>query len=229
MSAEGHDATPFEERAAQYDAWYDSPKGRVLLAIEVACLRPLLGEFPRPYLEVGVGTGRFAQALDIEYGIDPSLPALDVARARGIDVRQAVGERIPFDDASFGGILMAFTLCFVKDAAGVVREVGRVLTPGGGLVLGLLLRGTPWAESYARRSREGHPVYRDAHFHSKHEVENLLEEGGFRVVRYRSTLFQLPGLEAYDIEEAVEGYAGDAGFVGLAAIKTTEQSVDKRG
>lgn len=223
------DTAPFEEYAAQYDAWYDSPKGRVLMATEVACLRPLLEAFSRPYLEIGVGTGRFAQSLGIEYGIDPSPPALDLARARGIDVRQAAGERIPFDDASFGGVLMAFTLCFVRDATAVMREVRRVLTPGGGLVLGLLLGGTPWAESYVRRGREGHPIYQDAHFHSRYEVEDLLEQSRFQVVRYRSTLLQPPGLEAYNVEEALEGYTEDAGFAGLAAMKTTEQSIQKRG
>src|SRR3972149_5335474 len=50
----------FDEYAERYDAWYDSPKGRALLGTEVACLRPLLSQFPQPYLEVGVGTGRFA-------------------------------------------------------------------------------------------------------------------------------------------------------------------------
>ncbi len=209
----------FDEYTDQYDAWYDTVKGRALLATEVACLRPLLDQFPRPYLEVGVGTGRFSQALEIEHGIDLSAPALELARGRGVSVRQASGEQIPFKDSLFGGVLMALTLCFVDDPDAAVREARRVLMPGGGLVLGLLLKGTPWADSYARRGQEGHPTYRSARFHTKSEVESLLREGGFSIVRYRSTLFQKHGLKTYEIEAPVEGFAEGAGFVGLAAVK----------
>jgi len=33
----------------------------------------LLKDLPRPVLEVGVGTDRFAEALRVPYGIDPAL------------------------------------------------------------------------------------------------------------------------------------------------------------
>lgn len=78
------DDAPLKTYTDRYDAWYDTPKGRALLASEVACLKPLLQRFPRPYLEVGVGTGRFAQALGIGYGVDPSVRALDKAVQRGV-------------------------------------------------------------------------------------------------------------------------------------------------
>ena len=129
--------------AERYDTWYDSPRGRVLLATEVACLRPLLKQFPRPYLEVGVGTGRFAEVLGIEHGLDPSPRALKKAQSRGVRAVLGRGEDIPFQEALFGGVLMAFTLCFVREPYKVMQEIWRVLVPGGGLVLGLLLKGTP--------------------------------------------------------------------------------------
>jgi hypothetical protein len=50
----------FDLQAATYDAWYDSPRGRAIVAEERAALAPLLGDLPRPWLEVGTGTGRFA-------------------------------------------------------------------------------------------------------------------------------------------------------------------------
>ncbi|AGL27466.1 hypothetical protein J113_13830 [Mycobacterium tuberculosis CAS/NITR204] len=39
--------------AAAYDAWYDSPTGRPILATEVAALRPLIEVFAQPRLEIG--------------------------------------------------------------------------------------------------------------------------------------------------------------------------------
>ena len=51
---------------------YDTPRGGMLLEIELQCVRPLLEGLPRPHLEVGVGTGRFAEGLGVRYGLDPS-------------------------------------------------------------------------------------------------------------------------------------------------------------
>jgi ubiquinone/menaquinone biosynthesis C-methylase UbiE len=209
----------FDDYAEQYDTWYDTPKGRAILDIEVACLRPLMELFRRPYLEVGVGTGRFAHALGIERGIDPSASALEAAGNRGIAVTTGVAEDIPIDDSTFGGVLTAFTLCFVTDPGRALAEIRRVLVQRGGLVLGLLPKGTPWANLYARRGAEGHPLYRSAHFYSVAEVEALLEGAGFRVVARRSTLFQPPGQPEYGPEEAVEGFADMAGFAGVAAVR----------
>ena len=42
---------PFDSLAAKYDSWYDG-KGRVAFEIELAALRPLLAELPKPWLEV---------------------------------------------------------------------------------------------------------------------------------------------------------------------------------
>lgn len=213
------DDDPLKTYTDRYDAWYDTPKGRALLASEVACLKPLLQRFPRPYLEVGVGTGRFAQALGIGYGVDPSVRALDKAVQRGVKALLGVGEALPFRDATFGAVLMAFTLCFVEDPSTVMREIHRVLFSGGGLVLGLLLRGTPWANFYEQRGREGDPLFSTAHFYRREEVEALLKETGLCITSFRSTLFQPPGLKVYREEEPVDGYVSGAGFVAIAAVK----------
>ncbi len=53
----------FERLAARYDAWYEEPAGAAMFAAEVECLRPLLAGLPRPWAQVGTGSGRFAAAL----------------------------------------------------------------------------------------------------------------------------------------------------------------------
>ena len=77
---------PFENLAGRYDAWFDSPKGRKIFAAETHAVRDLLEEMPRPWLDVGVGTGRFAQALGVDDGIDPSLEVLKIAAHRNIKI-----------------------------------------------------------------------------------------------------------------------------------------------
>lgn len=209
--------SPFDSLAEEYDAWYDVEPGKTIFAMEVECLKPLLYNNHRPYLEVGVGSGRFAQALGIEYGVDPAPALLKKARARGIKVKRASGERLPFPDSSFGGVLIALTLCFVDDPVQVLREVSRVLTPNGGLVLGLIFRDSPWAELYAKKAKKGHPIYSRANFFTRVEMETLLEQSGFNDVRFRSTLFQPPGLSSYQREQPGDVYAEAAGFVAIGA------------
>ena len=209
----------FDAHADKYDAWYDTEAGKSIFAMEVDCLEPLLHRHKRPYLEIGVGSGRFAQALGIEYGVDPSSVQLRMAESRGIHVLQSTGEKLPLEDETIGGVLIAFTLCFIDDPTKLLQEAWRVLQPGAGLVLGLIFRSSPWAKFYVTKGREGHPIYSRAHFFSKGEVDNLLRLSGFRVLDCRSTLFQLPGQNTYRLERPVSGYRRSAGFVAIGSCK----------
>ncbi|AGL27465.1 hypothetical protein J113_13825 [Mycobacterium tuberculosis CAS/NITR204] len=144
--------------------------------------------------------GGFADLLGVRFGLDPSRDALMFARRRGVLVANAVGEAVPFVSRHFGAVLMAFTLCFVTDPAAIFRETRRLLADGGGLVIGFLPRGTPWADLYALRAARGQPGYRDARFYSAAELGKLIEHGipghrpplhaaptaGTRPVRHRS-------------------------------------------
>lgn len=123
----------FDRQATRYDAWYDSPTGASLFAQELDAIRPLLTRLPRPWIEVGTGTGRFAAALHMEMDVDPALAALRLARGRALPAVAAVGEALPFANASLGAVLFALTLCFVVDPLATLREARRALLPGGGV------------------------------------------------------------------------------------------------
>src|SRR5262249_59568562 len=51
----------------------------------------------------------------------------------GIEVEQRVlgGERLPFEGGTFDCVVSTFTLCSIEEVAQAVREVYRVLKPGG--------------------------------------------------------------------------------------------------
>jgi ubiquinone/menaquinone biosynthesis C-methylase UbiE len=85
----------FDSLASDYDAWFEE-KGRLIFASEVEALRQVLFLLPKPWIEVGVGSGRFAQALGIDVGLDPSSKLLEVAKNRGISVLLGRGEKMPF-------------------------------------------------------------------------------------------------------------------------------------
>lgn len=92
-------------------------------------------------LDVGCGGGLLAEefaALGAHVsGVDPSVESLEVARAhareRGleIDYRPGVGEELPFADASFDTVYCCDVLEHVDDVRRTVREIARVLRPGG--------------------------------------------------------------------------------------------------
>jgi len=209
----------FNAHVDEYDAWFDSKPGTTIFNMEVECLRPLLSSYHRPYLEIGVGTGRFAQALGIEYGVDPALDLLQKAKARSIKVKRAIGEKLPFPDRVFGGVLIALALCFVDDPLSVLQEASRVLMNKGGLVLGLILRDSPWAEFYAAEAREGHPIYSKARFLSRNEVDKLLQLCCFDAIQCRSILFQPPGQSFYRLEHPLSEYQKSSGFTAISARK----------
>jgi SAM-dependent methyltransferase len=207
--------SPFEALADKYDSWYDG-KGRVALEIELAALRPLLAELPKPWLEVGVGTGRFAQALGIPLGIDPSPALLVKARQRGIETLYGEGEELVFRAGSFGTVFLLTTWEFLTDPLKVLRECRRVLRPDGRLVNAYLDRDGKWGARYSERGRQGHPLFSHAHFDRYEDVKRVTEQAGFEVLKTASSLFQGPG-ETVFVEEPRPGFVRGASFVVLVA------------
>ena len=99
-----------------------------------ALLRVLLPSGGR-LLDAGCGTGRNLVEFGPGVGVDPAPEAVEACAARGLDVRQASLEALPFEDASFDRLLAADVLEHVDDDARALRELRRVSAPGAVLVL----------------------------------------------------------------------------------------------
>ncbi len=211
------DSSSFDSLATAYDSWFEE-EGRLTFAIEVKALQEVLSLLPKPWLEVGVGSGRFAQALGIETRIDPSVKLLEMAQRRGITVFQARGEEQFFRAQTFGAVFLILTLCFVDSPIAVLQEACRILKPEGKLVLGLVLRENPWGKFYQSKKMQGHHFYKYANFYSYPEVGRLLIDSGFTIERAISTLFQKPD-EVRKMEAPREGFFANAGFTVITARK----------
>jgi SAM-dependent methyltransferase len=217
MKQNNSHSSPFDDLAPEYDAWFDR-EGSLIFFIEVQAFRELLPTLPKLWLEIGVGSGRFAQALGIETGLDPSSKLLQMARRRGVNAFLGCGEEMLFDEESFGTVFLIVTLCFLDSPLDVLLEAKRILIPGGKLVLGLVLKESPWGQLYQQRKDEGHRFYRYATFYSCEEVVRLIVQAGFMTEKIVSTLFQRPH-EVQHVEEYKEGYFPDAGFTIIVAGK----------
>ena len=207
----------FDSLALEYDAWFEE-KGRLIFDSEVEALRQVLPLLPKPWIEVGVGSGRFAQALGIDIGLDPSNEILKIARNRDISVFLGKGEEMPVQNGVFGTIFFVVTLCFVDSPRKILNEAARLLTSQGKVVLGLVLKESPWGQLYQRERKTGHRFYRYAKFYDYAEIDMLLKQTGFSVEKVVSTLFQSPG-GVNHIELPRQGFSADAGFTVILAGK----------
>jgi ubiquinone/menaquinone biosynthesis C-methylase UbiE len=205
----------FDEQAKEYDSWFDDS---LLFAIETDAIRALPVQHQKPALEIGVGPGRFAEALDSGFGIDPAMAPLKIAAGRGVTVCQAIGEALPFSSHSFARVSLFFTLCFVQDPAEVLAEAHRVLQKNGHFIIGFVPSTGKWGITLQQKKESGHLFYEHAHFYSVKEISTLLVNQGFTISASVSTLYQDPG-EVTQREPAQVGMDEKAGFVVLAATK----------
>ncbi len=90
-------------------------------------------------LEVGCGTGLLlgpvSKVAKSAKGIDISPGMLKQARARDLDVYEGTAEKLPFEDESFDLVYSFKVLAHVQGIRDALREVMRVLRPGGHAVL----------------------------------------------------------------------------------------------
>jgi SAM-dependent methyltransferase len=127
---------------AYYDGhaeWYERAfaTGERANAPREAAVR-LLGPGPGRLLDVGCGTGThtavFAEHGWRVVGVDLSADQLQLARARGVDVLQADAADLPFGAEEFDAVVSVWTHTDVEDFSLLLREVVRVLRPGGPFV-----------------------------------------------------------------------------------------------
>jgi SAM-dependent methyltransferase len=102
--------------------------------------REAFGGLPPTVLEIGAGTGanlRYLGAGTRVIAIEPNRhmhPYLRAAARRWgihLDLREGTAERLPLPDASVSAVVSSLVLCTVRDPAAVLREIQRVLRPGG--------------------------------------------------------------------------------------------------
>jgi demethylmenaquinone methyltransferase/2-methoxy-6-polyprenyl-1,4-benzoquinol methylase len=102
-------------------------------------------------LDVATGTGLVARALAVRgyrvTGIDASEPMLRSGETAGRRV-VALAESLPFGDAGFAALTFTYLLRYVDDPAATMKELARVVTPGGVVAsLEFHVPGARWARS----------------------------------------------------------------------------------
>jgi SAM-dependent methyltransferase len=115
---------PLASCAVGYFAWHEKP----------GYWGDVVRHFPPDtrLLDVGCGEAWLAEHFERYAGVDVSPEAVEAARARGRNVALLKpGDALPFGDESFDGVVLKDVLEHVADPVAVVKEVRRVLVPGG--------------------------------------------------------------------------------------------------
>ena len=162
---------------ADYDAWYDTPRGRWIGDTEYAlAAQQLAAQADDSLLDVGCGTGWFtrraaADGLNVT-GFDPNPDWLNFARAHsGQELKWVEGDarELPFENASFDHVLSITALCFIDDERQAVAECVRVVRRR--FAIGWLNR---HSLLYWQKGRDGGSgAYRGARWHTAGEVRAL--------------------------------------------------------
>jgi SAM-dependent methyltransferase len=141
-------------------------------------------------VDVGSGKGAFAgrlarRGLDA-VGVDPSLPALAIAK-RWVDPDGcflcAAGESLPLAAGTFDRAVSVCVLEHTRDDAAVLAEVRRVLRPDGLFALSVDCLNSPHVKESFRRHHIAE--YRCVHLYDDARIRQLLGDAGFDVLESR--------------------------------------------
>lgn len=155
-------------------------------------------------LEVGYGVGLVGEAFaKLGWNVaftDPSVTALTALKARldssglAAGFEQAEAGRLPVASASYDYLVSINALELCSDPGAAVREVARVLAPGGRAVVATFNALSPWGlPAVARAFRPDAAEERPAHFLFKNDFLRLLKMHKLQIIDVKERAAYLPG------------------------------------
>jgi ubiquinone/menaquinone biosynthesis C-methylase UbiE len=144
-------------------------------------------------LEIGIGSGLnlpfYGANVEEILGLDPATRLIAMARRAANRSKTAVtfiagsAEAIPIADRSVDTVLTTWTLCSIPNAVGALREMRRVLKPGGQLLF--VEHGLAPEENVRKWQHRLTPIWKriGGGCHLDRPIGALVESAGFRITR----------------------------------------------
>ncbi|HEY2527464.1 MAG TPA: class I SAM-dependent methyltransferase [Xanthobacteraceae bacterium] len=161
-------------------------------------------------LEVGIGSGLnlpfYSQNVLQVIGLDPSPKLLSMARRvertglRAVQFIEASAEEIPLLSETFDTVVTTWTLCSIADSAQALREMRRVLKPGGRLLF--VEHGRAPDPNVVWWQDRLTPIWKriGGGCHLNRAIRSLIEGAGFKVDRLETGYMRGPKPMAFMYE-----------------------------
>lgn len=182
--------------------WYD--KHVLPKLIDTACSQKPMRELRARYvprargdvLEIGMGSGlnlyHYGAEVRSLTGLDPAAELTGKARqradklGRAVEVMGVSGEEIPADDARFDTLVCTWTLCSIPNVYAALREMRRVLKPGGRFYF--IEHGRAPEETVMKWQRRIEPLWKQigGGCHLTRKADELIEDAGFVIEELES-------------------------------------------
>jgi len=230
---------PTGKLTESYARWRSRRLGQITDRLEQVLLLDLLDSVSdKTLLDVGCGDAAFAIEISRRGGLVTGLdadPAMIAAARRRTQLNETrlrllVGraEQLPINDETFDLVLAVTTLCFVRDAEQAVKEMARVLKPGGRLVIGELGRWSFWSAYRRIRGWLGEPTWRAVRFRTVQDLRSLLSFASLDVITIRRAIHYPPWGVAAQLLAPVDLWLGrhvrlGSAFIAVSAKKPAEK------
>lgn len=159
--------------------FYFGPIHQAVLALAASAVPQ-----PGSILDVGCGTGKLLRRAHASWpeacliGVDPATGMIEMAKrlTQGATFLQGMAEALPLEDASIDLAFSTVSFHHWQDQGAGLREIARVLRPGGCLIL-VDISVPGWLASVV------HPQ----HFHSAAQMQALFTQAGLQVQTQQSS------------------------------------------
>ena len=183
----------FSDNTKKYDQWYERHQKEY--REQVKFIRALIPKGKG--IEIGVGTGRFAYALNIEFGVDYVQEMVDSSLKRGVKAILADATHLPFPDKFFDFTFSIVTMCFLDDPVPVLVESRRVAD----LVMNVILdRDCEYIQNIMKERRG---FYKYATFYTEKELVGLYRKAGFNDISSTAKNFLTSEGETYRLVSVI--------------------------
>ena len=210
----------FDRAAFGYDAWYETEKGRQVLSAERRIVDGFLPD-EGVGLEIGAGTGVFAEALTDSMRsvvcLDLSHKMLARSAGRGLPSILGSADAMPLRSGSLGFAYMVTVIEFLGDPVASLKEASRVTGRDAPIVALFINRESDWGRLYTAMAEKGDPIFSHAHLYTLDEVEEIALKASLKRCGALGTLTASPTSSDAGDETIAPGKE-----TGVIAVKLTK-------
>lgn len=199
----------FQEVADKYDSWFRTQHGNYVYRHEHELINQIMSVQPGMVVaDIGCGTGIYTLELCATgarvVGVDISPEMLAIAAEKNkkwqdnVSFVQADAASLPFDSESFDMVISITAMEFFDDPSQCLREMYRILRPGGSMVVATLNSLSLWSIQRRIKSIFNKTIFRNTHFYSLKNIKRLIAP--LSIADWRGGIFVPPFVPQWLIE-----------------------------